>query len=205
MNYNEFPIIKEKYTPIYVDPIERSNHHQIDSHLVPFYKIKEVIVEKEVNIETIKEVQVIKEIEKEIIKEIVKEVVVPHYITIESPTPKKKRKKYELLTFPTHWNNKLKAKYKSYYYRAKQKGKQFSLSFQEFENLLQKECKFCGSNDSITIDRIDSNIGYESFNCQPCCLTCNIMKYTQTEYNFLDKIAKIYHHQTNPPLPSLGG
>lgn len=172
MNYEEFPKIQPKYTPISLDmnmnPIEITN---------PFLK---EIIKKE--IETV-----------EVIKEVI--VNVPIYIYEEAKKEKKPRKKYDLLKYPIHWNLKIKAKYKAYYFRSRQKGKQFTLSFDEFESFFNMACKFCGSKDKITIDRIDSNIGYELFNCQPCCNTCNVMKHFATEYTFLEKVAQIYHYQ----------
>ena len=174
MNYEEFPITKEKYTPIC-----------LDMTIKPDYKSS--ITEK-VDISITKPTPEVKVITQTIIQ--------PVYIDREVFVKEKKpRKKYDLLTYPDHWDDKFKAKYKSYYFRCRQKGKNFSLSFEEFENLFTLPCRFCGSKESITIDRIDSNIGYELFNCQPCCNSCNTMKHFVTEYQFLEKVAQIYHYQ----------
>lgn len=167
MNYDEFPIIKEKYVPICED---MDKYMKESTPINPFRKVVEVI--------------------KEVIVEV--PIEIPVYIPI-----KKQRKKQDSFKFPQDWSEDLKTKYRSYYYRCRQKGKQFSLTFEEFKNFFEQSCKFCGSNESITIDRIDSNIGYEPFNCQPCCNTCNMMKHSLTEYKFLEKISQVYHYQSN--------
>lgn len=165
MNYDEFPPIKEKYTPVCLDMTITTPTYQVEVKEEPVAKIE----------------------------------FEPIYITkevyIEKPKEKKERKKYDFLDYPAHWNDKIKAKYKSYYFRIRQKGKQFSLTFEEFENLLTQNCVFCGANEHITIDRLDSNIGYELFNYQSCCYTCNMMKHTLDSYNFLEHISKVYQHQ----------
>jgi hypothetical protein len=174
MNYNEFPEIKKNYVPIC-----------LDMNIKPDFKSDILKDIKGLVSKPIPEVKVITQtISIPISKD--REIFVKE---------KKLRKKYDLLTYPDHWSDKLKTKYKSYYFRCRQKGKNFSLSFEEFENLFTLPCRFCGSKESITIDRIDSNIGYELFNCQPCCYLCNMMKYTQTEYSFLSQIAKVYNYQ----------
>ncbi len=38
------------------------------------------------------------------------------------------------------------------------------------------------------IDRRDNKKGYTYNNSQPCCYTCNHMKWGMTEYNFLEHI-----------------
>ena len=42
-------------------------------------------------------------------------------------------------------------------------------------------CKFCGSSDNLTIDRINSNRCYSSSNVQVLCFKCNRMKHTLSE------------------------
>lgn len=45
------------------------------------------------------------------------------------------------------------------------------------------------------IDRKDSDKGYESLNCVPCCKKCNSAKMDQTEGEFLEYITKIFLFQ----------
>ena len=96
--------------------------------------------------------------------------------------------------YPPHWNKSMKAKYTSYYNRCISNNKEFTLTYSQFENQFNNPCIYCNSNDNITIDRIDSSIGYTINNCQSCCNTCNKMKLDMTNNEFLDKIKAIYQY-----------
>lgn len=66
---------------------------------------------------------------------------------------------------------------------------EFNLSYQEFKNLINGECFYCGEKDSNIlkkkgyvdfkyngIDRVNNDIGYTIDNCITCCRECNRMK-----------------------------
>jgi hypothetical protein len=65
------------------------------------------------------------------------------------------------------------------------------LSFQEFSNLINKPCTYCGIESSKGIDRIDSTKSYTIENSTPCCGRCNEMKSSYTKENFIEHIKKI--------------
>jgi PP-loop superfamily ATP-utilizing enzyme len=112
-------------------------------------------------------------------------------------SPKKRvyRKSSERVKYPDEWDRKTIAKYKRYIYRSKSKSLKFELTHEEFYNLLyNSECKYCGSSDSITIDRIDSSKGYTKSNVQSCCNSCNILKTFLSEREFLKQIERVYKH-----------
>ena len=115
-----------------------------------------------------------------------------------------------------------KDKYDNYYRRNilsdNKKGKKFkewALTKDEFWNLTQGNCYYCGappnefnswnkkarrtSLDEIIllngIDRIDSDKGYTLDNCVSCCTTFNFIKGTTPQDVFLDCVEKIYLHQ----------
>ena len=93
------------------------------------------------------------------------------------------------------------------------RGHEFSLTFEEFDNLISQPCHYCGAEPREAdaallkkrgdthqptiryngIDRLDPNEGYTLDNCVPCCPTCNYMKHTQQKEEFLKQVAKIYH------------
>lgn len=89
----------------------------------------------------------------------------------------------------------------------------FSLTNDEFLNIIKQPCYYCGELPSdrvktsskgikytITvngIDRIDSSKGYNINNCVPCCTFCNIAKHNYSNEYFLNKIKQIYNHQVN--------
>lgn len=83
-------------------------------------------------------------------------------------------------------------KYRSYITRSKKKNNEFKLDYNTFITILEKSCVYCGTSPANTIDRIDSNKGYIEGNVQPCCKTCNTMKWNLTEDVFKNHVNKIY-------------
>lgn len=83
-------------------------------------------------------------------------------------------------------------KYNQYRYSAKSRGHTFSLSLNEFKSIIvDKECFYCGEAEKIGIDRIESNVGYEINNCVAACSTCNFIKQSMTQIQFVNQIRKI--------------
>lgn len=91
-----------------------------------------------------------------------------------------------------------------------------TLSFDEFLELSQKNCFYCGAipsnkcspyaiknsrysksrQESVCyiyngLDRINNNLGHSLENVVPCCLTCNKAKLTRTREEFFEWIQKI--------------
>jgi len=87
--------------------------------------------------------------------------------------------------------SKTQRKYLGYKERIESKGKEITIPFKDFEYMLSQSCVYCGSTENITIDRIDSNLGYIPNNCAPCCHHCNTLKWDKSEIDFLNHIAKI--------------
>lgn len=87
----------------------------------------------------------------------------------------------------------LKGKYTKYKCNAKVRNLSFNISLEEFSSFWQKSCYYCGDQiETIGLDRIDNNIGYELYNLRPCCTTCNVAKNDQTEEAFEKHIIKLY-------------
>lgn len=101
-------------------------------------------------------------------------------------------------------------RYKEYcYYRsgAKHRNLEWNLTEEQFANLINKNCFYCGElpskRQSVSyktdyelvngIDRIDSTKGYTIDNCVPCCSKCNLMKNNLKKEDFLQHISKIYN------------
>jgi len=92
----------------------------------------------------------------------------------------------------------------SYTKRAEKTGLPFGLSREEFGQLLQKDCLYCGGSPSNAwrvhdedfiyqgIDRVDNERGYTVDNCVPCCMVCNKMKKAMPQGEFLNHIQKIH-------------
>jgi len=65
-----------------------------------------------------------------------------------------------------------------------------------FKDIIKQPCHYCGGFSSDMdensrgngIDRKDSNKGYETGNCVPCCKTCNFVK----KHNELQRLFSIH-------------
>ena len=95
----------------------------------------------------------------------------------------------------------------SYKKGAKARNLSFELSFEEFIELVQKNCHYCGivpSNSTKTlthhsstefiyngIDRKDNKLGYTKENSLPCCKQCNYAKFRFSYQEFLNYIERL--------------
>lgn len=96
----------------------------------------------------------------------------------------------------------------SYIKKANSRGKDFELTFKQFDNFITGNCYYCGiipSNQykykkkDITImyngvDRVNPDLGYTLSNCVSCCKTCNFLKGTLQKEEFINQINKISSH-----------
>ncbi len=88
-------------------------------------------------------------------------------------------------------DNPAKMQLSVYKCRAKRKGLDFDLTLENFETLRHAYCEYCGDNDTLGFDRIDSSTGYVRENVTACCKTCNTMKNSLSYGEFMAHIAKI--------------
>ena len=90
---------------------------------------------------------------------------------------------------------------------AKIRGYSFNITFEEFLDLTQKNCCYCGTPPNKYykiresqgfyfngLDRIDNNRGYEKDNVAACCSDCNSAKMNSTTVEFFTRIKKCYEH-----------
>lgn len=112
------------------------------------------------------------------------------------------------------------ALYGSYKIQAKYRQYKFEINKEQFCNLINDNCYYCGTppkqsifnntrnyskewkKQSIIskngIDRIDSNLGYTIENLVTCCKNCNIAKMSLTQCDFFEMIKLIYErHKLN--------
>lgn len=92
------------------------------------------------------------------------------------------------------YRSTIQGKFKQTANSAKSRGLSFSLTFTQFETIINQPCSYCGDKYNIGIDRIDNNIGYLIDNCCACCLPCNMMKKTLPKDLFLSHIKKIANY-----------
>lgn len=93
-----------------------------------------------------------------------------------------------------------------YKYSARERGFDFSLSRETFEELTTSNCVYCGITPCQFqtrfsdfkyngIDRVDNTLGYTEDNCVTCCKICNRMKDTLTVEDFKEHIKTILDFQ----------
>ena len=107
--------------------------------------------------------------------------------------------------------------YRNYKQGALKRKHSFNLSFEEFNNIIAKNCFYCGAfpkeadstllikrgdthQPSISyngIDRIDSSLGYSIDNCVACCSICNYMKGKLSQEIFFTHVNKIHEYIIN--------
>lgn len=88
----------------------------------------------------------------------------------------------------------LNAKINIYIKRSKDKEIEFTLTKDQFGEIINGICVYCGRNPAGTIDRINSKKGYIPGNCQSACFRCNMMKYTLSHAEFVNHINKINNY-----------
>ena len=99
------------------------------------------------------------------------------------------------------------ALYSCYNKNAINRGLLFPITKEEFREITQKNCHYCGLPPSNYfkynfmyggytyngIDRVDNSVGYVNDNIVPCCKWCNQMKLAYTKEEFLSHISRIYN------------
>jgi len=87
-------------------------------------------------------------------------------------------------------------KFQAYKEKAQARGFDFDISFDGFQFFWQKPCSYCGSKiETVGIDRVDNNKGYDINNCVPCCEVCNKMKWKNSKDFWLEHVKKILKHK----------
>lgn len=103
--------------------------------------------------------------------------------------------------------------WKEYVKSAEERQLEFTLTKDQFRDITQQNCYYCGIQPHTVkdrngshifkassyiyngIDRIDNSRGYTIINSVPCCRNCNIGKGTKTRDEFLAWVSRVYHHQ----------
>ena len=88
--------------------------------------------------------------------------------------------------------------HKSNYIRTAQyKGLEYCLTDEEFCQLVNMNCYYCGMEEEdklMGIDRKDPNKGYIIANCVPCCKMCNFMKGSLCDNTYIGRAYHILSH-----------
>lgn len=87
--------------------------------------------------------------------------------------------------------------------QAKLRKIEFSLSFEEYSNIISNPCAYCQYKlgepvqTGSGIDRMDNNIGYVDGNCISCCFFCNKVKNDMLTYQEMIDVAKLIIEKRN--------
>lgn len=98
-----------------------------------------------------------------------------------------------------------------YRHKAQKANLPFSLTKEEFKEIVKKNCFYCGKEPSNTnsnvnkrvrygefvysgVDRIDPLLGYQIGNVVPCCCVCNWAKSDYKQEEFISWIKRAYEH-----------
>lgn len=90
---------------------------------------------------------------------------------------------------------------------AERKGLEYSLTEEQFKEITQKDCHYCGAKPNNIcnsknsfgayiyngLDRIDNTKGYTIDNIVPCCIVCNNAKSKLTVQEFQDWNERVYN------------
>lgn len=89
--------------------------------------------------------------------------------------------------------------YDNYQTRAKNKPVEFTITREQFHELIQHNCYICGKQPTNThingIDRYNNIIGYIYENCRTCCGECNYMKKHFEYDKMFEKFMQIYKNR----------
>lgn len=115
------------------------------------------------------------------------------------------RRHQTALTKPTGVSS-LNSLYASYKWHAKQRGRVFNLTVDEFTTLTSGNCHYCSAEPAQHykgnirsngyyvfngIDRIDNSIGYTVENTRSCCKRCNYAKKAMSEDQFFEWVHRV--------------
>lgn len=111
-----------------------------------------------------------------------------------NPKVKKRCKNYQKKYSPAY-RKKPEVRYSRYVQSAKKRNLNFTLSFEDFIEITNRPCYYCGSTETnCGVDRKNNAKGYTKANSVSCCIKCNRAKHSMTEKEFAEQIYKIYHN-----------
>jgi hypothetical protein len=105
-----------------------------------------------------------------------------------------------------YFRSALRVVYAGYRNKAKPRGIEFDLEFEDFRRMCQENCYYCGCGPSNIkknagqefkyngLDRVENMKPYVLSNCVPCCYICNQAKHRMTKEYFLSWVKRIHSH-----------
>ena len=103
--------------------------------------------------------------------------------------------------YPECFANHISVSYSSYKSRATKKQLEFSITHQNYDDIINNDCYLCGKpnddNHTNGIDRLDNSKGYLIDNVKSCCCECNYMKKDYDFDDIINKFILIYENHKN--------
>src|SRR5579862_2777204 len=107
----------------------------------------------------------------------------------------KRRRKYARRKVNGYWDRRIRTprwRLRVYRQGARKRGLSFSLTEQDFFELWNRTCFYCGDHvEGIGLDRVDNSKGYTRENVVVCCTPCNMLKKASPLDSFLHRCRKI--------------
>jgi len=85
-----------------------------------------------------------------------------------------------------------KASYGSIKNGARARNLEFNITYEEYLDFFNKPCVYCGRPNQSGLDRVDNERGYVIGNIVTCCKDCNVMKWSMSIEEFLNRVEIIY-------------
>jgi len=122
------------------------------------------------------------------------------YLANNAEQAKKWRENHQEKMLESNENkkNSKELQYNVYSRNANLKNLEFTISFEDYSNVVTKECHYCGviqEKGFNGIDRKDQSVGYIIDNCVSCCKMCNYMKGSTCDEVFIKRVEHILTFQ----------
>ena len=130
----------------------------------------------------------------------IEEIGVEEYLKLQAEQAKKWRENNPEKMVETNENkkNNRQINYSNYVRTAEYKGLKFEITIEEYCDIVNKECHYCGIIEDKGfngIDRKNQNEGYLLDNCVSCCKMCNYMKGSTSDETFIKRVEHILTYQ----------
>ena len=83
---------------------------------------------------------------------------------------------------------------RDYQRNAEKRGLSFELTEADFKEIVDSPCHYCGTEDRIGLDRVDSSRGYDYANVVACCTVCNQAKNNRSVDEFYEWVNRVHSH-----------
>jgi len=113
---------------------------------------------------------------------------------------KEERREQRRLHYQAHKEEKKayqklpKCRLATYKFNAKKNKREWSLTDNEFYELLKQPCYYTGRTDEMGVDRVNNSIGYTKENSVPCCASINYMKRAMSKDEFFQLCKEVVIH-----------